>query len=89
MTELFFAIRPVLYCDDFIKNSYLGKDKAPSSYIGMFESLILDHLKKEHGKDSVFRTKVDWVNSGRIPATNYSIVRLPEIEDRCKHYNPS
>lgn len=89
MTELFFSIRPVLYCDDFIKNSYLGKDKDPSTYIGMFESLILDHLKENHGEDRIFRTKVDWVNSGRIPAKDYIIVRLPDIEDRCKYYNPS
>ena len=86
MTEIFFAIRPVLYCDDFITNSYHGKDREPSTYIGRFESLILDHMKNEHGENQVFRTKIDWVNAGSVPES--FIVRLPE-EDRCKHYNSS
>ena len=89
MTELFFAIRPVLYCDDFIKTSYLGKDREPSDYIGMFEFLILHHLRENHGNDQIFRTKIDWVNADRKPDKGYMIVRLPDMEDRCKYYNPS
>ena len=86
MTEIFFAIRPVLYCDKFITNSYHGKNREPFTYIGQFESLILDHMKNEHGENQVFRTKIDWVNAGSVPKT--FIVRLPE-EDRCKHYDSS
>lgn len=84
LSEIFYMIRPVLYCDEFMRATYFDGD--PDSSIGKFESLIMDHLVREVGGKTyeVFRTDVhrrDVEHSG-----DYRVVRLPEVLERCGPY---
>ena len=68
ITEIHWAFRSVMYCDEFIRDRYF-RGKAKSSYVGVFESLVEDHLRRDFesrsrntskGNDTtwpVFRTK--------------------------------
>ena len=92
MTNIFFAVRPVLYCDPFITTSFPIESKTGRVMpIVMFESLVIDHLRKNSGTDNVFRTHKDFKTrkdaDGSIPQHS-PIIRFSEDENRCIYYDP-
>ena len=91
MTNIFFAVRPVLYCDPFITTSFPIESKTGRvTHIVMFESLVIDHLRKNRETNDVFRTHKDAKDAKDADGSisQYpSIIRFPENE-RCIYYDP-
>lgn len=89
LTEIFYMLRPMLYCDGFMRKTYF--DRRPTSDIGKFESLIMDHLERDvrGSKYEVFRTEIHWLDVEDKVGDDYRIVRLPEMETRCKAFERS
>ena len=62
--ELFYAFRPVMYCDPFFYDRYYQEGDS-SGYIGMLESLVMEHLRNDMafkllGKSyEIFRTEAE------------------------------
>ena len=79
LANTFFAIRPVLYCDEFIIASF-----PIESYISAFESLVIDNLRETHGESKVFRTKKEAAESA---SEDPFFVRLTDRK-RCAYYDP-
>lgn len=86
LSEIFYLLRPVLYCDDFMRSNYFYG--SPRSAIGKFESLIMDHLTRDVRStgNTVFRTEVHWRDAEHEVSGSYRIVRLPEALERCGSY---
>lgn len=92
--ELFVAFRGVFYCEPFFKDNYYLDGKL-SGYVGMWESLVIDHLQRDMlgklrgQKFGAFRDhaeRKDAIKKGQITSDNknYSVLRLNA--ERCKLY---
>ena len=94
LLDLFFAFRPVIYCDMFFLDNYFFQKK-PGLYIQQFESLVMNNLRQDmhdRGKDKtfgIFRTEAERktaISEGKFSkdATNYAVLR--STLRRCQFY---
>ena len=94
LLDLFFAYRPIIYCDTFFLDNYFFENK-PGLYIQQFERLVMNNLRQDmhvRGKDKtfgIFRTEAERqaaINEGRFSkdAKNYAVLR--SIMSRCQFY---
>ena len=92
--ELFVSFRAVFYCDPFFKDNYYLEGKL-SGYVGMWESLVMDHLKRDmlgrlHGqKYGTFRDQAERkeaIKQGKIASDNKNYIVLRLTDKRCELY---
>ena len=92
--ELFYAFRPVFYCDKFFKENYYQEGEF-SGYVGMWESLVMDHLQRDMfgeisgEKFGTFRDvgeRAKAIKAGQFSESSkfFTVMRL--TPQRCKFY---
>ena len=92
--ELFYAFRPVIYCDKFFVDNYYQKGKI-TGYVGMWESLVMDHLQRDmfsklHGKPyGIFREQTELkkaTKEGNFSEVDQNFTVLRATQQRCHLY---
>ena len=66
MSELYFMFRPIMYCDKFLKNRYVGKENNEQynieyiSHVGRFERIVMDYIERDFESRAINGGEMKW-----------------------------